>query len=65
MPLSNIALKPAPIERPSCPNCGSLMWLTRLMPDGTGWDQRTFECGACGHEVIKICRGVLPLHSWQ
>ena len=57
MPLSKIvASKPPLIERPLCPECGSLMWLARIMPDEPGHDLRTFECPECGHEIRKVWR---------
>ena len=33
------------------------MWLTRIAPDGPGWEQRTFECQACQNETIDVVRG--------
>jgi len=55
MPLPMIvASKPPRIERPYCPKCGSLMWLARIMPHEPGWDQRTFECADCGHQVTRF-----------
>ena len=52
MPLSKIvALKPPLIERALCPECSSLMWLARIMPDEPGYDLRTFECPECGHQT--------------
>jgi hypothetical protein len=57
MPLSKIvASKPPLIERPLCPECSSLMWLARIMPDEPGYDLRTFECPECGHEIRKVFR---------
>jgi DNA-directed RNA polymerase subunit M/transcription elongation factor TFIIS len=32
-----------PNERPTCPNCGSPMWVTRIEPD----DKRAFACPVC------------------
>ena len=32
-----------PNKRPTCPNCGSPMWITRINPD----DKRTFTCPVC------------------
>lgn len=48
MPQSNIfdPIIP-PIERPTCKNCGGLMWLARIEPGEPGHDQRTFECPEC------------------
>ena len=33
------------------------MWLTRIAPDGPGWEQRTFECQACQNETIDVVGG--------
>jgi hypothetical protein len=35
------------LARPACPQCGSLMWLARISPEGPDHDRRTFECPAC------------------
>ena len=45
------------IVHPTCPKCGASMWLTRIAPDGPGWEQRTFECQACQNEPIDVVRG--------
>jgi endogenous inhibitor of DNA gyrase (YacG/DUF329 family) len=44
------------IIRPSCPTCGTRMSLVRIFPDKPGYDQRTFECPRCEHEVTEIVR---------
>jgi predicted RNA-binding Zn-ribbon protein involved in translation (DUF1610 family) len=49
------------IERPSCPNCGTLMWLARITPDRPHHDKRTFECPVCDHAqdiIVKCERGL-------
>jgi hypothetical protein len=41
---------PGHIERPMCPVCKSLMYLSRIDPGKQpGIDHRTFECLACRH----------------
>jgi hypothetical protein len=32
-----------PNERPTCPNCGSPMWVTHIVPD----NKRAFACPVC------------------
>ena len=44
------------IVHPRCAKCGAPMWLTRLEPDGPGWEKHTFECQACQNEAIDIVR---------
>jgi DNA-directed RNA polymerase subunit M/transcription elongation factor TFIIS len=34
-------------ERPFCPDCESLMILSRLEPDKPGFDLRTYACLTC------------------
>ena len=51
------------IVHPTCPKCGAAMWLTRIAPDGPGWEQRTFECQACQNETIDIVRGTTHNHA--
>jgi hypothetical protein len=41
-----------PIECPRCPKCHTRMNLTQIMPDRSGFDIRTFECGRCDHTHI-------------
>ena len=36
-----------PIKRPTCPNCGSSMWITRISSDGPDVDMRAWECPVC------------------
>jgi len=35
------------IERPTCPNCGSPMWIPRITSAGPDIDKRTWECPVC------------------
>lgn len=37
-----------PIERPDCPNCGERMMLARREVHGPRYEERAFECAACG-----------------
>ena len=36
-----------PIERPTCPNFGSLMWIPRITSAKADIDKRTWECPVC------------------
>jgi hypothetical protein len=49
------------IVHPTCPKCGAPMWLTRIAQDGSGWQQRTFECQACQNETIDVVQGDHPM----
>jgi transposase-like protein len=42
------------IARPPCPRCDNRMSLVRIFPDKPGYDQRTFECPRCEHEITEI-----------
>jgi len=44
------------IVRPKCSRCGTRMSLVRIFPDKPGYDQRTYECPRCEHEVTEIVR---------
>jgi transposase len=46
------------ILRPNCSRCGTRMSLARIFPDKPGYDQRTYECPHCEHEVTEIVRFV-------
>jgi hypothetical protein len=35
------------ITRPTCPNCGSTMWIFRITSAGPEIDKRTWECPVC------------------
>ena len=53
---SFIATPPEVMARPCCPKCGAQMWLARIYPDKPGYDQRTYECPDCQHEVTEHAR---------
>jgi DNA-directed RNA polymerase subunit RPC12/RpoP len=40
--------------RPACPLCGSRTLLVRIFPDKPGYDQHTYECPRCAHEITEI-----------
>jgi uncharacterized paraquat-inducible protein A len=42
------------IVRPTCPTCDTCMSLVRIFPDKPGYDQRTYECPRCEHEVTEV-----------
>ena len=44
------------IEHPHCAWCGAPMWLIRIEPYEPDYDQRTFECQACGHNKTEIVK---------
>ena len=44
------------IDHPSCPKCGSPMWLARIEPDKPDHDLRTFECPNCEHAETKVVK---------
>jgi len=44
------------IDRPTCAECGTLMWLARVEPDKPGYDKRTFECPVCDRSVVEIVK---------
>ena len=44
------------IDHPSCPKCGSAMWLVRIEPDKPDHDLRTFECPNCEHTETKLVK---------
>jgi hypothetical protein len=43
-------------DRPTCANCGTLMWLARIAPDKPGFDSRTFECPVCNESQTLVVR---------
>jgi endogenous inhibitor of DNA gyrase (YacG/DUF329 family) len=49
-----IANPPSVVVRPNCPTCGTRMSLVRIFPDKPGYDQRTYECPRCQHEITEI-----------
>jgi hypothetical protein len=42
------------IDRPKCPECGTLMWLARIEPYDSTHEKRLFECPACNIAVEAI-----------
>jgi hypothetical protein len=44
------------IVHPRCAKCAAPMWLTRIEPDESGSEKRTFECQACQNEAIEIVK---------
>ena len=44
------------IDQPSCPKCGSAMWLACIEPDKSDHDLRTFECPTCKHTETKVVK---------
>jgi tRNA(Ile2) C34 agmatinyltransferase TiaS len=45
---------PSVIACPSCPRCGTRMMLILIFPESLGYDQHTYECPKCEHEITKI-----------
>ncbi len=45
---------PAVIACPSCPKCGTRMMLVRIFADRPGYDERTYECPRCEHEITEV-----------
>ena len=43
-----------PIAR--CPTCGKDMVVTRISPEGPGFERRTLRCATCGKETIWMAR---------
>jgi hypothetical protein len=48
----------AAIPRPSCPECGTRMMLSRisLVLNKPDHDERSFECSNCGNEHTEIVK---------
>jgi len=42
--------------RPTCPTCGTRMWLARLEADEPGYEQRTYECPECDHSITEVVK---------
>jgi len=42
------------LDRPFCTRCDTAMLLIRIFPDRPGYDQRTYECPRCQHEMEVI-----------
>jgi DNA-directed RNA polymerase subunit M/transcription elongation factor TFIIS len=56
MATQQIDFSPAVIASPSCPKCGTRMVLVRIFPDRPGYDQRTYECPRCEHEITEVAQ---------
>ena len=52
--MAHIGFSAHVIACPSCPKCDTRMLLIRIFPDRPGYDQRTYECPRCEHEVTEI-----------
>lgn len=52
------ALKSVPAQavEASCPMCGNKMRLAHIVPEKPGYDERTFQCLACGANVTKTIK---------
>jgi hypothetical protein len=45
------------MNRPSCENCDTPMWLVSIEPDDkSDHDRRTFECPRCQHEWVEVVK---------
>lgn len=44
------------LNPPNCPQCGDLMWLSRIEPDKPDHDRRTFECPNCEHTQTAVVK---------
>jgi hypothetical protein len=51
-----IGSRPSQMACPSCPRCGTRMKLVRIFPNCPGYDERTYECPRCEHEVTEVVR---------
>jgi transposase-like protein len=40
----------------SCPDCGEIMALTRIMPDEPGYQRLTFRCETCHRSETVLVR---------
>ena len=56
--LPNPTLRPpVPVlDRPLCPKCAQMMWLTRIEPEKPDHDQRTFECWECDYTETVVVK---------
>ena len=43
-----------PIHRPRCPDCQARMITVAIASGPDGFEQRTFECGKCGHSESAL-----------
>jgi DNA-directed RNA polymerase subunit RPC12/RpoP len=53
---ADVGYSPSVIACPSCPKCGTRMLLICVFPDRPGYDQRTYQCPRCEHEVTEIIK---------
>ena len=58
MPQAKFVLAPPPknVGQTACSRCGKKTRLSQTIPDKPGYDQRTFQCVACGHEEVALTR---------
>ena len=57
MRFSEYTLENTPLKaRPQCPECTALMYLTRVAPDKSGFDRRSFECPRCQHVETSVVK---------
>jgi len=52
--MADTRFMPSIIALPSCPKCGTRMTLVHIFPDRPGYDQRTYECPRCEHEITEV-----------
>jgi hypothetical protein len=52
--MADTQFMPSIIALPSCPKCGARMTLVHIFPDRPGYDQRTYECHRCEHEITEV-----------
>jgi transposase-like protein len=55
-PHNNIPQKIEISSRPTCPVCGTRMWIARIEPDEPGHDRRTFECPECDNTISDVVK---------
>ena len=41
--------------RSSCSQCGTQMLLVKIIPDRPGYEQRTYKCSWCPHQMAEVC----------
>lgn len=48
---------PLPLfARSACPECGTLIWLVRILPRGLRHIQRTYQCPHCNYQVTETTK---------
>jgi hypothetical protein len=40
---------------PACSECGAQMLLVKIFPDRPGYEQRTYACPWCPHQMTEVC----------